>query len=217
MLLISGLGNPGLEYKDTLHNLGFMVLDELAARHGLKFRKSKCGAKLTIMAQPHCGEEESRLKSKSSILKSILRFRRVESQTRIVLAKPHTYMNLSGKSIACLKDRYGIKSSNIVVVSDDLNLERGQIKIRTKGSSGGHKGLQSVINEIGTENFPRFRIGIGESFKRERSEDYLLSRIAEEEKLEYADIVCNAAGAIEFYLKEGIEKTMSIYNFRNTI
>ncbi|MDP8253793.1 MAG: aminoacyl-tRNA hydrolase [Candidatus Kaelpia aquatica] len=213
MLLISGLGNPGLEYKDTLHNLGFMVLDELAARHGLKFRKNKCGAKIVIMAQPYCEEE----KPKPSIFNNVLRFKKTGSQTRVVLAKPYMYMNLSGKSIACLKDKYGIKSNNIVIISDDLNLERGQIRIRAKGGSGGHKGLESIIDEIGTESFIRFRVGIGEASNGERAEEYLLSPIAKEEKSEYADIVANVVDAIEFYLKEGIEKTMSIYNFRNVI
>ncbi len=216
MLLISGLGNPGLEYKYTPHNIGFMALDELAARHGLKFRKNKCGAKLAIMARPHCEKEESQLSFKSNILKSVLRFKKTESQARVVLAKPYTYMNLSGKSVACLKDRYGIKNNNIVVVSDDFNLERGQIRIRAKGSSGGHKGLQSVIDELETEDFPRFRVGIGGG-NRESSEAYVLAQMTERDKLEYADAVSNTVDAIEFYLKEGIDKAMSTYNFRNII
>ena len=215
MFLISGLGNPGLEYRDTLHNLGFMVLDELAARSGLKFKSKKCGARIAIMTSCH-EDRDGRLKPSNSILKSVLRFKRLNVQPRVVLAKPQTYMNLSGKSIACLKGKYGIKNSNIVVVSDDLNLERGQIRIKTKGSSGGHKGLQSIIDEIKSEDFLRFRIGIG-PFKEKKAEDYVLSSIEAKDRVEYNSIVGKVVDAVEFYLKEGVEKTMSKYNLREII
>jgi peptidyl-tRNA hydrolase, PTH1 family len=208
MFLIFGLGNPGLEYKDTLHNIGFMVLDELAARSGLEFKKNKCGAKIAVLPFPGGG-------NRSKGVKSILRFKTFY-KPKAIFAKPQTYMNLSGKSIECLKSKYGIKDSNIVVISDDLNLERGQVKIRPKGSSGGHKGLQSVIDEIRTEEFPRFRVGIG-SPKENRAEDYVLSQIEPEDKAGYRNIIAKAADAVDFYLKEGVEKTMSKYNLKEII
>ncbi|MBU0951300.1 MAG: aminoacyl-tRNA hydrolase [Elusimicrobia bacterium] len=154
--LIVGLGNPGQEYEFTRHNLGFIVIDKIAANLGLKFRVSKSlEAEITPLAQPE----------------------------KLYLLKPMTYMNLSGTSVLKVMKKYAIEPKNILIVSDDFSLPLGKLRIRLQGSSGGHNGIESIVSALGTNDFPRLRLGIGPLPNTySDSKDFVLSRFKTEEK-----------------------------------
>ncbi len=180
MKLIIGLGNPGQEYQDTRHNLGFMVIDELAAKLkvGLKFDK--------------------KLKSEVSVT--------MYGET-IILAKPQTFMNLSGDSVAKIAHFYKVSLSDIWVVSDDIDLDFGTIRVRVGGSSGGHNGLKDIIAKIG-EGFTRFRVGIkNETCANLPSEAFVLQKFDASEQAKLEDVTLKAAEMIIGSLSEGIEVT----------
>lgn len=180
MKLIIGLGNPGQEYQDTRHNLGFMVIDELAARLkvGLKFDK--------------------KLKSEVSVT--------MYGET-IILAKPQTFMNLSGDNVAKIAHFYKVSLSDIWVVSDDIDLDFGTIRVRVGGSSGGHNGLKDIIAKIG-EGFARFRVGIkNETCVNLPSEAFVLQKFDASEQAKLEDVTLKAAEMIIGSLSEGIEVT----------
>lgn len=153
MKLIVGLGNPGEKYQKTRHNVGFMVLDDIARRQNIKYRIQK------------------NYKAETAIIGS--------GKNKIILVKPKTYMNASGLAIKTIADFYKIDVDNIVVISDDLNMELGKIKMRMSGEDGGHKGLRSIIENIG-EGFWRIRIGIGKN-EDIPAEDYVLQNFGREE------------------------------------
>jgi PTH1 family peptidyl-tRNA hydrolase len=190
MYFIVGLGNPGRRYKFTLHNLGFLLLDKMAEKYNLTFKKRICSSRVTSFTM------EGR---------------------QLMLVKPYTYMNLSGKALRCLKDRYGFNESDLLVICDDFNLEKGTIRIKPRGSAGGHKGLMSIIQELNTEEFPRLRIGIGPLDPFCPAEEFVLKEMGREERLEYDKILDKVMEAVEVYIKEGIEKAMSLYNRRRLI
>lgn len=187
MKLVVGLGNPGLAYKKTRHNLGFMVVDAL-----LK-------------------DFNTRLKSDtdSSSLKVKIGFKKKD----FILAKPLTYMNLSGEAVLKLKQTHKIKQEDILVICDDINLDAGRIKIRAQGSSGGHKGLESIIQSLGTKDFARLRVGIASSkTKQKEMKEYVLSKfLASEEKAILAAIELSKEAVLS-WLEYGIEKTMTRFN-----
>ncbi|MEW6040190.1 MAG: aminoacyl-tRNA hydrolase [Elusimicrobiota bacterium] len=149
--LIVGLGNPGKEYKFTFHNIGFMVLDHLAEKHSSEFRK-KTGTNSHIATISFRGNE------------------------RVVLAKPLTYVNLSGIAVEQIMLKYGIKPQELLVVVDDFALPLGKLRLRLKGSSGGHNGLESIIGVLKTEEFPRLRVGIGPLPSGMDPKDFVLSK-----------------------------------------
>ncbi|MBO4535463.1 MAG: aminoacyl-tRNA hydrolase [Clostridia bacterium] len=148
MLIIVGLGNPGLAYRNTYHNMGFNTVDKLAARLGVKIDKKKCSAKVG----------EAFVKGE-----------------KIVLAKPQTYMNLSGQAVKELLGAYHAEHSEMVVVYDDIDLDRGTLRFRTKGSAGTHNGMRSIVEHAG-EDIPRLRVGIGKPQVEMPLYDYVLSR-----------------------------------------
>jgi len=184
LYVIVGLGNPGPSYKDTRHNVGFMTLDLWQHKLGLKYTRDVGPSQVAYYRA---------LKEK------------------IILLRPLTFMNLSGNAVRKIIDKYQISDySKLLVISDDLNLPFGSIRLRRNGSSGGQKGLQSIIEKIGSSDFPRLRIGLG--FGYQDAVKFVLSPFNKTEKKELPLILDRAVEAIEMFLGAGIEKTMSEYN-----
>jgi PTH1 family peptidyl-tRNA hydrolase len=181
--LIVGLGNPGSKYAGTRHNIGFLVLEEFADRYSLEFQERKLYRICSGSMKDH----------------------------GFVLLEPLTYMNRSGGAVAHACGKFNIRHEHVIVVHDDLDLEAGRMKIRKKGSSGGHKGVESIIQSIGSNEFTRIKIGIGRS-EPGRTEGYVLSRFRKEERSVIRDAVCKAANAVEFILSEGVDKAMNKFN-----
>ncbi len=183
MWLVVGLGNPGAKYEKTRHNIGFMVLDALAGQLGLSFRERK----------------DYRICSGS-----------LEDE-KIILIEPLTFMNRSGSSVRKIADRHAVPPERIIIVHDDLDLAAGRLKIRKKGSSGGHKGVESVIQHIGDRNFIRVKIGIGRD-PRLPAEIFVLSRFPKDEAPVMQNALVEALDAITCIIKDGPDKAMNQYN-----
>lgn len=182
--LIAGLGNIGAEYANTRHNIGFKVLDYLAKKEDLNFATAKLGA----MA-------EFKLKGRT-----------------LFLLKPNTYMNLSGKAIKYWKEKENIPAENILIITDDLNLPFGTIRIKTKGSDGGHNGLKSIQQLLNTTEYPRFRFGISDEFKKGQQVNYVLGEWDEEEQEKLSERLDVASEAIKSFALAGLNNTMSTFN-----
>lgn len=182
--LIAGLGNIGAEYVNTRHNIGFKVLDFLAAKESLSFETAKLGA----MA-------EYKFKGRT-----------------YVLLKPNTYMNLSGKAVKYWMDKENIPLENVLVITDDLNLPFGAIRIRPKGSDGGHNGLKSIQQILGTADYPRFRFGISDEFKKGQQVNYVLGEWGDEEKAKLPERLELACEIIKSFGTAGIGNTMTAFN-----
>ncbi len=188
MYIICGLGNPGKDYESTRHNLGFMTLDVLSSRLGISVNKLKFRA---LIGEGRIGSE------------------------KVVLVKPQTYMNLSGEALRPIMEFYKEDPSHLLVVYDDIDLEPGTIRIRPFGSAGTHNGMRSVIYQLQTDRFPRIRIGEGKNgvIPLER---YVLMRIPENEKKLVREAVERAAEACESFVRDGIDRTMNVYNTKKT-
>lgn len=184
--LIIGLGNPGPEYSDTRHNIGFQVLDALAATAGVRFLPDR-----------YADRAELRHKGRT-----------------FILAKPGTFMNLSGKAVRYWMDQEDIPADRMLVVTDDLALPFGAVRIRSKGGAGGHNGLTSIIELIGTEEFPRLRFGIGSEFARGRQSDYVLGVWTEEERKTLSERIELAGKAILQFGLLGVASAMNNFNKR---
>jgi PTH1 family peptidyl-tRNA hydrolase len=182
--LIVGLGNIGAEYVNTRHNIGFKVLDFLARKESLDFQTVKLGA---------------------------LAEYKVKGRT-LLLLKPNTYMNLSGKAIQYWMEKEKIAKENILVITDDLNLPFGTIRIKPKGSDGGHNGLKSTQQTLNSSDYPRFRFGISDEFKKGKQVDYVLGEWDEEEKTKLSERMEIAVQAIQSFALSGLENTMTTYN-----
>lgn len=186
MYIIAGLGNPGKKYDGTRHNVGFDVIDELAGRHSISV--------LT-------------LKHKGMIGKGVI------GGEKVVLVKPLTYMNLSGESIRPVIEYYKASAQEeLIVISDDISLEPGQLRVRKKGSAGGHNGLKNIIAQLGTDVFQRVRIGVGEKPKDYDLADFVLGHFSASEQKSVNDAVKKAADAIELMMREGADAAMNRYN-----
>jgi PTH1 family peptidyl-tRNA hydrolase len=183
--LIAGLGNPGGQYRQTRHNVGFMALDRLAERLEVKF---------------------SRLENKALVAKAD------HQGNRVILAKPHTYMNLSGQSIGALLRFYKVPHSNFLVCYDDVDLPLGTIRLRPGGGSAGQKGMVSIIERIGTEEFPRLRLGIGRPPGRMDAAAYVLQDFSAAEKEILPEALERAVDAILLFISESLEAAMNRYN-----
>jgi PTH1 family peptidyl-tRNA hydrolase len=183
--LILGLGNPGAQYAPTRHNVGFWTVDLLAERHGIELRTRRRSSKLGV-----------------GMIHGV----------PVVLAKPQTYMNLSGEAARALLHAYHLKPEQMLVVFDDIWLEPGVVRVRAKGSAGGHNGMRSIIGALGTEAFPRVRIGIGQPPETMDLADYVLSSPSPEERALLLTAVERAADACEAWLTEPIEQVMSRFN-----
>ena len=183
--LIIGLGNPGKEYADTRHNLGFGVVDELARRYGLSFGK----------------KERKAIVATGVILGK-----------KVILAKPQTYMNLSGEAVRSLVDFYKVELPRILVVSDDLDIPLGTIRMRKAGGAGGQGGMKNIIQHLGTQEFNRVRLGIGRPPGKMAPKDYVLQAFKGDDAILAAEVVDRAVKAIETWLTEGIELAMTRHN-----
>ncbi len=182
--LIAGLGNPGPEYKYTRHNVGFLVADDLARALDVNFVSGR-----------YAQVAKARYRGKI-----------------IVIIKPQTYMNLSGKAVRYWLDKENIPLENLMVITDDINLPFGQIRIRAKGSHGGHNGLRNIIETLGTERFARLRIGVGKDFAPGEQVDYVLGRWSEAEIRRLPGIIDRVLDALRTWLLEGVQKAMTLYN-----
>ncbi|MDP2052405.1 MAG: aminoacyl-tRNA hydrolase [Acidobacteriota bacterium] len=191
MKLIVGLGNPGPEYRETRHNVGFLVADELARRWRLSEAWREKFAALHV--------------------------RTTVADEAVIVAKPLTFMNLSGQAVAGLAGFYKIDPADVLVVTDDVALPLGRLRARPEGSAGGHNGLKSIIQHLGTQVFPRVRVGIGRGddvTKGQRRElsDHVLGRFEPAEHDTVSAAVLRAADASERFLSDGIERVMSAFN-----
>jgi PTH1 family peptidyl-tRNA hydrolase len=185
--LIVGLGNPGTEYEWSRHNLGFMLIDKLAAEFGpIKFRRE-------------CQSLVGRIE--------------IESET-VKLVKPQTYMNLSGAAVGCLVEKHQLSGheGSLIVISDDLALPFGKIRIRARGSAGGHNGLKSIIGALGTNEFTRLRIGIQPDHPIGDSKRFVLDSYSRTSRTELDKVLERSAEALRVILKEGVLKAMTVYN-----
>lgn len=185
--LVVGLGNPGPEYENTPHNIGFMILDALAAAHSIRVSRKE------NMALVGLG---------------------VISGRRVVLAKPQTFMNLSGGSVKGLLERYALSPQQLIVVNDELDLPWTTMKVKSRGSAAGHNGMISVIRSVGTSDFPRVRVGIHPGHKLSSGADFVLSPFKRGQKKELEEMVDRGRSAVETIIAEGVDKAMTIFNRR---
>ena len=188
MLIIAGLGNPGKEYENTRHNAGFMVMDALAEKIGAdiseKKHKALCVDKYRNILKPMHDE----------------------------FIEPQTYMNSSGESIRAAADYYKVDPEDILIVYDDISLAPGQLRIRAKGSAGGHNGIKSIIAHLGTQEFPRVKVGVGEKPSRMDLADYVLGHFSKEEQATMDEAVKEAADAVCEIVNVGIAQAMNDHN-----
>ena len=187
MHLIVGLGNPGSEYEWSRHNLGVMLIDKLASDAAAAVKRREC--------------------------RSLVGSAVIEGQ-RVRLVKPQTYMNLSGEAVACLIAKYEVKdvAQSVIVVSDDLALPFGMIRLRARGSAGGHNGLKSIIAALGTKEFVRLRIGIQPDHPVSEAKGFVLDEFPRAQRREVKEVLERGAEALRSVLRDGIAKAMSIYN-----
>ena len=185
MKIVVGLGNPGREYAQTRHNVGFMVVEKFAAERSLLFSRRK------FRSQIACGSVAGK---------------------EILLVKPQTFMNLSGDSVGPLVRFYKLSLADLLVVYDDVDIPFGNIRLRPFGGSGGHKGLKSIIASLGDDAFPRLRVGISGAASVDDLSEYVLSRFAAEERLELEGIIQRACDAVEAVLTGPLDKAMNQFN-----
>lgn len=186
-LLIVGLGNPGPEYQDTPHNMGFLALDRLAGRHSIRISRNECQS---LVGQ---GGVEGR---------------------QALLAKPRTFMNLSGQAVNGLLEKYGLKPDRLLLVYDELALPWGHLRIRANGSAGGHNGVKDVIRCTGTDGFVRVRLGIHPGQEVRDAARFVLAPIKGGQKKELDSFLDIACQALETIIAQGAEKAMAAYNRR---
>jgi PTH1 family peptidyl-tRNA hydrolase len=182
--LITGLGNVGYEYDQTRHNIGFAVVDLICTSLDGKWRQDT-----------HGDLAEVRYKGRT-----------------VILLKPNTYMNLSGKAVRYWMQKEKVPIENVLVITDDLNLPFGKLRLRPNGSDGGHNGLKSVQELLGETNYPRLRMGIGNTFSKGKQVNFVLGKWSEDEKAELSFILEKASEAVKAYVAIGIDRAMNLYN-----
>ena len=187
MFLVAGLGNPGEDYAFSPHNLGFLTVDRLAERHGIRVTRRDSQALVGV------GE--------------------IDGQ-RVMLAKPQTYMNLSGTSLAPLMEKHEIELGKLIVVYDELDLPWMAVKIKPKGSAGGHNGMKSVIQSLKTSEIVRMRLGIHPGHPLSSGADFVLAPVKRSQRKELEELVDYAADAVRSIIAEGVEKAMTKFNRR---
>jgi peptidyl-tRNA hydrolase, PTH1 family len=181
-----GLGNPGKQYETTRHNIGFMAIDRFAEKHGIKVTQNKCKG---LLGEGHVAGE------------------------KVYLLKPMTYMNLSGESMRAFMDFYKASIEDLVVIYDDMDTAFGNIRLRYQGSAGGHNGIKSTIQHLGTQSFNRIRMGISRpAIPGYDIADYVLSQFTKEEKQGMSQVLDTTCDAMEFALQHSFEKTMAKFN-----
>ncbi|MBI5651946.1 MAG: aminoacyl-tRNA hydrolase [Chloroflexi bacterium] len=184
MKLIAGLGNPGARYARSRHNVGFLIVERFARTHHFDFARKRFNAEI---AEGALGE------------------------TRVMIAKPQTFMNLSGDAVGKLFAFYKIAPHDLLVVYDDLDLPLGKLRMRSRGSAGGHHGMESIIGRIGTSDFPRLRVGIGRPHPN-ADIDHVLGDFDRDERVLMDETFARAVDAIEVWLADGISKAMNRFN-----
>ncbi len=182
--LIVGLGNIGAEYVNTRHNIGFKIVDFIANEAGVEFSTVKLGAMAEV---------------------------KIKGRT-LLLLKPNTYMNLSGKAVKYWLEKENIEKENLLVITDDLNLPFGSIRLKQKGSDGGHNGLKNIQSLLNTTEYPRFRFGISDDFKKGQQVDYVLGEWDEEEKEKLKERLAKSAEAVKSFALAGLANTMNAFN-----
>ncbi len=183
--LLVGLGNPGSEYARTRHNAGFRVVDAAAQKWGAEWKPwQKLGEYSKVSVAGH----------------------------EVFLLKPHTYMNLSGQAVSSLARFYKIPPQNCLICFDEVALETGTLRLRKNGSAGGQKGMKSVIEQLGTQDIPRLRLGIGPKPEKFDLVDFVLGKFSREDEEKLTPALDKAVSAIEMYLSDGLEKAMNTYN-----
>jgi PTH1 family peptidyl-tRNA hydrolase len=187
MFLVAGLGNPGEEYAATPHNLGFLVADRLAARHSIRVTRHECQA---LVGQGNI------------------------SGKPVLLAKPQTFMNLSGLAVKPLVEKYEVPLSDLIVVYDELDLPWGSLRIRPNGSAAGHNGMKDIIAKLGSQGFPRIRLGVHPGHPLASGAGYLLSRMPRQRTETLDAFIDHAADAAESIIAEGVELSMTRFNRR---
>lgn len=185
MTIVVGLGNPGRRYQGTRHNIGFAVADEVARRQQAGFEPGRAD---TLTA------------------------RRGRGPQSLLVVKPLTMMNLSGEAVAGVAGFYKVEPPAILVVADDVNLPLGRLRLRARGTAGGHNGFRSIIASLGTGEFPRLRVGVGRGDPRRDLADHVLARFDDDEREAVDRAIARAADAVETFLAEGIEAAMNRYN-----
>jgi PTH1 family peptidyl-tRNA hydrolase len=191
MKLIVGLGNPGREYRDTRHNVGFLVADEIVRRHQLTMAMAPAQVPETFVAK-RFGTEP------------------------MLVAKPLTFMNRSGDAVAALARYYDVGSADLLVVVDEAALPFGRLRARASGSAGGHNGLKSIVERLGTSEFARLRLGVGRGDPRRELADHVLAKFEPDERGALEEFIARAADAAEMFAVEGIQKVMNVYNPETT-
>lgn len=185
MKLVVGLGNPGAKYRGTRHNIGFEVIDELARRHAVSFESAPADA---LVAKVRLAPEP------------------------VLLAKPLTFMNAAGHAVAELVRYYRIAVPDLLVVADEVQLPLGRLRSRARGSAGGHNGFKSIIEHLGTTEFPRLRVGVGRGDPRRDLADHVLARFDPDERAEAELAAARAADAAEVFAADGIDAVMNRFN-----
>lgn len=186
-ILVVGLGNPGPEYEQTPHNLGFLTLDRLAARHSIRLSRLECRAVVGI----------GTLEGKPALL-----------------AKPQTFMNLSGQSVKGLLEKYSLKPDRLILVFDELDLPWTHVRVRPKGSAGGHNGVKDVIRCLGTDEFTRLRLGIRPDHPVSDAARFVLAPFKSAQMKELDELLDAASTAVESIIAQGVDKAMAAYNRR---
>jgi len=186
--IVAGLGNPGGQYRGTRHNVGFELVDLLARRHDLAFEAAPADA---VQAKWRTNGEV------------------------VLVAKALTFMNLSGPPIAELVRYYRVSLADLLIVSDDVNLPLGRLRLRSRGSEGGHNGLRSVADALGTVDYPRLRIGVGRGDAQRDLADHVLARFEPDEQSGIEGAIARAADAVEAWIQQGFETVMNAYNRAN--
>jgi PTH1 family peptidyl-tRNA hydrolase len=187
MFLVAGLGNPGEQYAATPHNLGFLVVDRLAARHAIRVTRNECHALVgqgAIAGKP------------------------------VMLVKPQTFMNLSGVAVKPLLQKYELQPSDLIAIYDELDLPWGVLRVRPKGSAAGHNGAKDIIAKLGMQDFPRIRLGVHPGHPIPSGKDYLLSRFTRQQNETLDEFIDLAADAAESIIAEGVELSMTRFNGR---
>ncbi len=186
VFLIVGLGNPGADYANTRHNAGFLLVEKLAAQWKTDWANEK---------------------------KFVARMAKAERNgKRVLLCEPQTFMNLSGKSVGAIADFYQLSVSRLLIAVDDADLPFGEIRLRPSGSSGGHHGLESIEQHLGSREFARLRIGIGRKDSSRQIANYVLGKFDSSENESLKKVLSRAAGQIECWLNDGLPKAMSLFN-----
>lgn len=191
MKLIVGLGNPGPDYRDTRHNVGFMIADVLVERWRVA--------------------DQWREKFEALLIKTAV------GDEPVILTKPLTFMNLSGQAVTAVAGFYKIEPADVFIVTDDLALPLGKLRARREGGAGGHNGLKSIIQHLGTQAFPRMRVGVGRGANGRDLSDHVLGRFDAAERDTVSAAVLRAADATEMFISEGIERVMNAFNAAETL